>query len=332
MSDVTCTTIDGDPNYDGGEPLRVNVDVKILADPRFRLLVFRLKEGVPHVLGRLVMAWMAGYGFKSPILRKEEVDASAELSGFAEALVAVGLADVQTDAEMVRLRGVAERIPYLQSAEERGRAGGIASGVSRRTKKSSAIDIDSVSESNDIEANAEANPYQPQEKQDDRSCCFVSANPPSPSPSPSHNTSTPAARSDRVSVGDLEAVYALFPRKLGKTRGMAKARATIRTKEDLARFTTATKNYAALVRREGTEDRFIKHWVTFVNCWQDYEGMESKPAPVAHPSHAPGRPTPPPPPSERIGLAGARELIGKLSWLPGMSDPHGTPVPDKGRS
>ena len=78
--------------------------------------------------------------------------------------------------------------------------------------------------------------------------------------------------SDTVpSVGDkfdLEAVYRLYPRKIGKTLGMRKLRLQIRSESDYDELLVAVENYAKSV--QGRSMEYIKQFSTFVNCWRDY--------------------------------------------------------------
>lgn len=67
---------------------------------------------------------------------------------------------------------------------------------------------------------------------------------------------------------NLEAAYTLYPRKIGRKVGLRRANALIRTRNQFDQFVTAVKNYAECVK--GTDPRFIKHFDTFVGCWEDY--------------------------------------------------------------
>jgi len=60
-------------------------------------------------------------------------------------------------------------------------------------------------------------------------------------------------QSPRISItrGDLLEVYCLYPRKIGKSAGLAKARAQIKTMKDYEDLLTATKKYKALCEKEG---------------------------------------------------------------------------------
>lgn len=69
-------------------------------------------------------------------------------------------------------------------------------------------------------------------------------------------------------VPDLEAAYQGYPRKEGKSRGIAKLRREIKTEQDYADLVQAIRNYAAKV--SGSELKFVKHFATFVGEWRDW--------------------------------------------------------------
>ena len=93
----------------------------------------------------------------------------------------------------------------------------------------------------------------------------------------------PAPR-DGVTLDDLERVYEEYPRKEGKKRGLSIARSQVRTQEDLGRLRTAVRAYATKVRSEGREMQHVKHFATFMGCWQDYlDARVAAPLPRAGP-------------------------------------------------
>lgn len=69
---------------------------------------------------------------------------------------------------------------------------------------------------------------------------------------------------------DLEALYSLYPRKLGKTNGLKRASKQIKTPEQYERLRAAITSYADQVRRDGTEPKYVKHFSSFMGCWEDY--------------------------------------------------------------
>lgn len=67
---------------------------------------------------------------------------------------------------------------------------------------------------------------------------------------------------------NLEPVYAAYPRKEGKSRGIGIAKRSIRTPEELELLSKAVANYTRMV--VGKEKQFIKQFGTFMGCWRDY--------------------------------------------------------------
>lgn len=68
-----------------------------------------------------------------------------------------------------------------------------------------------------------------------------------------------------------------YPRSEGRTRGVDALEKRIKTREELDRFAAAMRNYIAKIAAEKTERKYIKHFSSFVNCWQDYEGSQASP-------------------------------------------------------
>ena len=112
--------------------MRVNVDSQVMTDARFKLMARRL--GVPwqEVLGRCVVLWMACYESRRAALPSIEIDVTAELDGFADAMIATGLGVVNVDG-LVTVCGARSRIEWLESQREKGARGG----KSRATRRDS---------------------------------------------------------------------------------------------------------------------------------------------------------------------------------------------------
>jgi hypothetical protein len=106
--------------------MRVNVDSSVFTDVRFRLLAKVMKISQYDAIGRCVAIWMGCYDRRSKCLSKCEADASADLDGFADALLEVGLASTSRtkDADKIVIHGVESRIKFLQAQSDKGRKGG----------------------------------------------------------------------------------------------------------------------------------------------------------------------------------------------------------------
>lgn len=78
--------------------------------------------------------------------------------------------------------------------------------------------------------------------------------------------SSKSTKSGSVSF-DFDALYQKYPRKLGKSKGLEKCKAQVKTQEDFDQLSLAIEKYARLCRE--TESRFIKHFDTFMTSWKD---------------------------------------------------------------
>lgn len=70
---------------------------------------------------------------------------------------------------------------------------------------------------------------------------------------------------------DFDEIYALYPRKLGKLQGIRKCQYKIKSLKKFEELKQAVINYAKYV--EGTEPQFIKHFSSFMSCWEDFIEM-----------------------------------------------------------
>lgn len=82
-------------------------------------------------------------------------------------------------------------------------------------------------------------------------------------------------RKPEVGNQDFEDAYSRYPRKVGKSKGISKAKREVKTRDDLASFNQAISNYRAYVLREKTEPAFIKHFSTFVSEWRDWASVDN---------------------------------------------------------
>lgn len=73
---------------------------------------------------------------------------------------------------------------------------------------------------------------------------------------------------------NFEPIYKKWPRKEGKGKGMKKLEKSIKTEADFMRLDRSTDNAIALFMQERREKKFIPHWSTFCNNWEDYENAE----------------------------------------------------------
>ncbi len=76
-------------------------------------------------------------------------------------------------------------------------------------------------------------------------------------------------RTDRR-VFDFDILYAAYPRKEGKHRGLVTCKAQIKTDEDYLNLKLAIERYAEFVKTHATEIKFIKHFSSFMTSWRDW--------------------------------------------------------------
>lgn len=74
---------------------------------------------------------------------------------------------------------------------------------------------------------------------------------------------------------DFENIYKIYPRKLGKAKGIKTLQKLITTQEQYESFSKAVSNYAQDCRLNATPENYIKHFSSFVGTrenqtWLDY--------------------------------------------------------------
>lgn len=77
-------------------------------------------------------------------------------------------------------------------------------------------------------------------------------------------------RKGLISKLDCLPLYESYPRKIGKKKGLEICEKVVKTEADFQRVRTAISNYRDHCAREGTEPKFIKHFSTFMNSWEDW--------------------------------------------------------------
>lgn len=69
---------------------------------------------------------------------------------------------------------------------------------------------------------------------------------------------------------NFEKIYEEYPRKLGKSLGIRRLQQKIKTKERYDLLLNAVINFKHVCEMAGTEEKFIPHFSTWVNKWEDY--------------------------------------------------------------
>jgi hypothetical protein len=73
-----------------------------------------------------------------------------------------------------------------------------------------------------------------------------------------------------LSDSDLEELYILYPRRIGKIVGFRKLRKDLQSLHDVEDFKKAVQAYKTHCEKEGLEEKFIKHFSTFANQWREW--------------------------------------------------------------
>lgn len=69
---------------------------------------------------------------------------------------------------------------------------------------------------------------------------------------------------------DFETVYYLYPRKIGKKIGIERCKRFIKTEEQYSDLLKALDNYRRYCTEESLEPRFIKHFSSWMNSYEDW--------------------------------------------------------------
>jgi hypothetical protein len=81
------------------------------------------------------------------------------------------------------------------------------------------------------------------------------------------------------SLFDFNAVYKIYPRKEGKTKGIEVLSREIKTEEQYNLLMLATRRYADKIKREAIETKFTMLFSTFAGRWKDYLPLQESQSP-----------------------------------------------------
>lgn len=109
---------------------RMSIDDSVLRDPRVSVLARLCGWSRRETLGALLDVWAICYDHVTDVLPAEYIDVAAGPPDFTKHLIAAGLAS--ESARGVSVKGVKQRIEYLEAKVSAGRLGGRKSGESRR--------------------------------------------------------------------------------------------------------------------------------------------------------------------------------------------------------
>lgn len=109
---------------------------------------------------------------------------------------------------------------------------------------------------------------------------------------------------------DLEALYAGYPRKEGKAKGLAKLKSLIASEADYERHRRAIANLVTRIQRDGMERQYVPHFSTWANgSWLDYADGIPEPTRAAPKGSAPE-------PSHRADAL--RSMSDVIAAIPGL--------------
>lgn len=77
-------------------------------------------------------------------------------------------------------------------------------------------------------------------------------------------------QTDKHTHVDLDAVYFLYPRKQGKTAGLKKLAADLRSGATLGQVRSAIEHYKKHLEKNRTDPKFVKMFSTFIGEWRDW--------------------------------------------------------------
>lgn len=230
----------------------------------------------------------------------------AALIRFPVEVVRVGLSELRTDGTITLSENGVLCAPNFAEAQMTRQRDAVRKAESRRRARESALD--NASESFDLVSEHVTSSHQQsrseENRRDQRLLPEVGATAPDsrlvqnsePDPPRAEVSSLPTvpavdggrhspsgraqaerrAQRDLITVPafDLLALYAAYPRKDGRKRGLATLARRIKTPAEYEAVRVAIANYAAQVTRDGTEKKYVKHFDSFVNCWEDYAASE----------------------------------------------------------
>lgn len=79
-----------------------------------------------------------------------------------------------------------------------------------------------------------------------------------------------SASGDARATLNFEDAYKAYPKKIGKKKGLQRLKKSVTTPEALEKFRQAVAAYSRYVAAQKTEARYVKHFDTFVGCWEDW--------------------------------------------------------------
>ena len=68
----------------------------------------------------------------------------------------------------------------------------------------------------------------------------------------------------------FESIYRLYPKKMGKSKGLQKYKKQVKTEKDQNDLKRAIHSFIKYHENRGTEEQFIPYFSTFMTSWRDW--------------------------------------------------------------
>lgn len=235
----------------------VRIDASAFTDPRFKILGSLIGSDRFRAIGCMAMVWSHCTEHQARTLSAEVIDALTDVEGFSESMVRAGLGERIEDG--IRICGTKGRIEWLATKRKNARKGGEANRAKWGSKR------EPKGDPKGSRTGAEREP--------------IGSTTGEPNGSPLTLALTLVPEEEKtIARFDFERLYESYPRKEGKKKGLEKAKAMVKTAAEYERLRLAIEAYAAKVRRERIEEKFVKHFATFMSCWEDYAPNGAAPA------------------------------------------------------
>jgi len=182
----------------------------------------------------------------------------------SDEIIECGLAEVREKG--IYVRGSKEQFSWLIQRSEAGKKGGLAKANKKELSLATASD-----------RQAEVNGSKPLTLSPSSSSFLIS---PTQALTQTH-TQTKKLKNKNSCDFDFEKIYSAYPRKIGKAIGIERLKKTIKSQEDYLALQDAVNNYALECRQNASEEKYIKHFSSFIGTpekqtWREYSGVREK--------------------------------------------------------
>ena len=226
---------------------RLNIEDSIYKDIRFIELIVKMGS-VDAALGILVRSWALAQKWYLKGSGNIPID-EWNKQKLNDAILTVGLASI-VDEKWVHVAGKEEQFKWLKQCSDAGKRSALSKSTtvvgSLSNLEGSSTSYSSSYSNKELYNTPEAKPKKPRSAKADAW------------------TKLP------LLVGLCELVKQHYPRQEGRTAGLNKLVGQINTDADLELITQAIINYSNKQKAMNTEEKFIKHFSSFVTVWKDW--------------------------------------------------------------